>query len=197
MPRIAGFMAAHPDWQIVIESTPLLVDFAREDVDVGIRFGPGPWPGLERVHLMDDEYLLVASPSLFGKKPPKRIADLDRHPILRADDDAWIAWCAAAGVALKAPDTGVDYQDMGVMLQAAIEGQGVMLSRRAVAAAELEKGTLVQLFDVTVPAEAAYWLVWPSTREPGERLVAFRDWILAEAAKTAPLSSRRPPLRWK
>jgi len=181
MPRVGGFMAAHPDWEVNIESTAALVDFAREDVDVAVRFGPGPWVGLHAEFLMDDEYLLVASPSLFKSRLPKTPQDLLRLPLLRADPEPWAMWCAAAGVDLPRPDKGIDYQDMGVMLQTAIDGQGVMLARRSIARMELERKTLVPLLGITCPAEGAYWLVWPEERTPSERVLAFRDWIVAEA----------------
>jgi LysR family glycine cleavage system transcriptional activator len=183
MPRVVGFMAAHPDWEVNIESTATLVDFAREDVDVAIRFGSGRWPGLHAEPLLEDEYLLVASPSLVKSRPPKTPHDLARFPMLRADPEPWAMWCAAAGVDLPRPDKGVDFQDMGVMLQTAIDGHGVMLARRSIATAELEKKTLVQLLGITCPAEGAYWVVWRADRVPSERVFAFRDWIVAEASR--------------
>lgn len=182
MPRIGRFMAAHPDWSVNIDSSPALTDFARDDIDIGVRFGRGPWRGLHCERLMDDTYIMVASPSLHGGRLPKRPADLADYPLLRADRGPWDAWCAAAGVDLALPDRGVGYEDMGVMLQSAIDGLGVMLTRHAIAATELERGTLRQLFAIAAPSEAAYWLVWPEDRPPSDRLLAFRDWIHAEAA---------------
>ena len=190
MPRIGRFMAAHPDWTVNIDSSPALTDFARDDVDIAVRFGRGPWRGLHCERLMEDTYIMVASPSLNGGRLPKRPADLADWPMLRTDREPWDAWCAAAGVDLALPDRGVGYEDMGVMLQGAIDGDGVMLTRRAIAATELEKGTLRQLFDIAAPSDAAYWLVWPEDRAPSDRLLAFRDWIHAEAA-TPPAPARR------
>ena len=185
MPRIVGFMAAHPAWTINIDSSPSLVDFTRDDVDVAVRFGRGHWPNVHSEHLMADEYILVASPRLNGGRLPKRIRGLADLPLMRADAEPWSAWCAAAGVDRPLPTTGIDYEDMGVMLQGAIDGHGAMLTRRSIAATELAKGTLVQLFDVAVTADAAYWIVWPADRAPSGRVLAFRDWLLAEAARDA------------
>ena len=189
MPRIGRFMAEHPDWSVNIDSSPTLVDFARDDVDIAVRFGRGPWRGLHGELLMEDTYVMVASPSLNGGRLPKRLADLADLPMLRTDREPWDAWCAAAGVDLKMPDRGVGYEDMGVMLQSAIDGLGVMLTRRVIAATEIERGTLRQLFDVEAPSDSAYWLVWPEDHAPSDRLLAFRDWIHAEAARSA----ERPP----
>ena len=57
---------------------------------------------------------------------------------------------------------------------------------------EIERGTLRQLFDVAVPSESAYWLVWPEDRAPSDRLLAFRDWIHREAAMPAERPDARP-----
>lgn len=181
MPRIVGFMAAHPGWTINIDSNPALTDFARDETDVAIRFGRGGWRGLSAELLMEDEYILVASPTLARGRLPKHPSKLSDYPLLRADPDAWTAWCQAAGIDLDVPTTGVDYEDMGVMLQSAIDGHGIMLTRRAIAAIELERGTLVELFGIAAPSAAAYWLVWPEDRPVSDRLAAFRDWIVAEA----------------
>ncbi|MGI9026299.1 MAG: transcriptional regulator GcvA [Burkholderiaceae bacterium] len=191
MPRIASFMAAHPGWEINIDSSATLADFARDGIDVAVRFGRGPWPGLHSEWLMDDEYILVASPKLNRGRLPKRLDELARYPLLRADIEPWRAWCAAAGVDLKPPDTGVDYQDMGVMLQSAIEGQGIMLTRRAIATAELQKGTLVQIFDIAVPADWAYWIVWSEAMPASDRVLAFRDWMLVETAASRDKARKR------
>ncbi len=195
MPRIGGFMAEHPDWSVNIDSSPDLVDFARDDVDIAVRFGRGPWHGLHGERLMEDTYVMVASPSLNRGRLPKRPADLVDYPLLRADREPWDAWCAAAGVDLELPDRGVGYEDMGVMLQSAIDGLGVMLTRRAIAATAIEMGTLRQLFDVAAPSASAYWLVWPEDRVPSDRLLAFRDWIHAEAARSVerPSTAAREP----
>ncbi len=182
MPRIVGFMSAHPDWSINIDTTPALVDFARDGFDVAVRFGAGPWPGLHCEHLMGDEYVLVASPSLNRGRLPKKPSSLVDYPLLRSDAGPWHAWCAAAGVSLPVPVRGIGYEDMGVMLQSAIDGRGILLTRRTIAEGELEKGNLVGLFGITAPSPSSYWIVWPEEPAPSPRTIAFRDWLLAEAS---------------
>ena len=111
--------------------------------------------------------------------------------LLRSDAEPWHAWCQAAGVALPVPDRGVGYEDMGVMLQSAIDGQGIMLARRTIAAMDLAKGTLVQLFDIAAPSASSYWIVWPEDPPPSDRALAFRDWLVDEVARSiAPRTAR-------
>jgi LysR family transcriptional regulator, glycine cleavage system transcriptional activator len=202
MPRIVRFMGKHPEWSIAIDSSPSLTDFARDGVDIAIRFGRGPWPGLEAEWLMDDEYILVASPTLKRGKLPTSPSQLADWPLLPADPEPWNAWCEAAGIDLARPAKGFAYEDMGVMLQGAIDGHGIMLARRAIAAAELEKGTLVELFGISTPSPSSYWLVWPTEPPLSERATAFREWLHAEVApgrrklRPSTLRGRRKRPNW-
>ncbi len=197
MPRIARFMSAHPGWDVSIDSSASLADFARDDIDVAIRFGHAPWPHLHHEWLMDDDYIMVASPRYNGGRLPSRPDQVKRHTLLRADPEPWKSWCEAAGIDLLMPTTGVAYQDMGVMLQSAIDGDGIMLSRRAIAAADIEKGALVQLFDIAIPAGLAYWIVWPDDAPPSDRVLAFRHWIVAEITAASPAAAKRRKPRAK
>jgi LysR family glycine cleavage system transcriptional activator len=196
MPRIVRFMSDHPGWAINIDSTPNLVDFSRDDTDIALRFGGGGWPGVHSEWLMDDEYILVASPRLNGGRLPKKPAQLVDFPLIRSDAEPWHAWCQAAGVDIAVPMKGIGYEDMGVMLQVAIDGQGIMLTRRTIAEFELEKGTLVQLFGIATPAHSSYWIVRPEEEPASERVAAFREWLITEAAatraKSRPSKTRTP-----
>ncbi len=46
VPRLGGFQRANPEIDVRISTNTGLVDFSREDVDIGIRYGRGQWPGL-------------------------------------------------------------------------------------------------------------------------------------------------------
>ncbi|MGH3850462.1 MAG: transcriptional regulator GcvA, partial [Pseudonocardiaceae bacterium] len=156
MPRIGLFIAENPGLDVQVEATAVLANFARDGIDVAIRFGRGPWPGVHAEWFMDDYYLMVASPKLNRGRLPKRPADLLRFPLLRTLREEWALWCQAAGVDLPAPTGGVEFDDAAMMLHQVIEGHGVSLARRSIAEADLARGTLVQLFDITVPSLHSY-----------------------------------------
>lgn len=180
MPRIGRFIVEHPGWEVNVESTPTLVDFVRDGVDVAIRFGRGRWPNTHAEWFMDDQYILVASPKLSRGRLPKQLSDLASAPLLRTDRDPWARWCAAAGIDLPLPTGGVEFSDDAMMLQAVLDGQGIQLNRRSIAEGDIAKGALVQLFDVSVPARNSYYIVWPEHLPPSDKVLAFRDWLLKE-----------------
>ena len=68
------------------------------------------------------------------------------------------------------------------MLQAAEQGLGIALARGAIAAPEIAAGRLVRLFPDRVPPRSAYYLVYPRANAALSSVVAFREWIVAQAA---------------
>src|SRR6185437_9009315 len=129
LPRIGRFIAAHREIDVDVRASNALADFRREDLDLGIRHGLGDWPGLVVEKLMEDAYIPVCSPRLARGRLPKVPADLARHTLLRSDGELWKPWFEAAGLDWEEPARGPMFSDSSHTLQAAIEGQGVALTR--------------------------------------------------------------------
>lgn len=180
--RLGTFQIKHPSLAVRLDTSPHMVDFAREDVDLGIRSGYGNWPGLVAHKLLAATYSPMLSPKLAdtigGVSEP---ADLLRLPIVGVDDPWWIDWFGKAGVAV---DFGKrSGSTMGAQLyeaNAAIAGQGVAILTPAFFTEELAEGRLIQPFDILGADGHAYWLVYAEARRNVPKIKAFRDWILAE-----------------
>jgi LysR family glycine cleavage system transcriptional activator len=183
VPRLGRFRATYPDLDLRISASSQLVDFARDDVDVAIRMGPGRYPGLRVDRLFGESMLPVCAPKLLtGAHPLRRPEDL-REQVLLHDDDhtGWRLWLELAGVEGVDPTRGPIFTDSAMVVQAAAEGQGVALARRVLAAGDLAAGLLVQPFEVSLPHDLAYYLVSPEATAEQPRIRAFRAWLLAEA----------------
>src|SRR5687767_13992575 len=72
MPLVQTFAAKFPDIDLQVSTTARLVDFAREDVDIGLRFGHGRYPGLHVVSLFEPKEIVLCSPALLKRGPPLR-----------------------------------------------------------------------------------------------------------------------------
>jgi LysR family glycine cleavage system transcriptional activator len=70
-------------------------------------------------------------------------------------------------------------------IDAAVDGQGVALARTALAAWDLLGSRLARPFAAALPLPYAYWVVCPKAAAGLPKIVAFTDWILAEAATDA------------
>jgi LysR family transcriptional regulator, glycine cleavage system transcriptional activator len=183
--HLGSFQIAHPSIAVRLDTSSHMVDFAREDIDVGIRSGGGKWPGLAVHMLFPADFTPMLSPkladSIGGVSEP---ADLLRLPILDPTDRWWTQWFAAAGVQADelAKRPGNSMGSQAFEASAAMAGQGVAILTRALFAAELADGRLIQPFDLVGDDGHAYWLVYPEARRNVPKVQAFREWLLAEIA---------------
>jgi LysR family transcriptional regulator, glycine cleavage system transcriptional activator len=184
LPRIGRFTAAHPDLDLDISANIAVVDLVRDDIDFAIRYGMGQWPGVASEYLTDDVFFPACSPRIPGGVPQSP-RDLARYTLLRADDEYWAPWFRAAGVDLPEPDRGPSFNDSAHILQAAIEGQGVALARRTLIGNDLRNGVLVKLFDIEVPGQRSFHLVYLPRMAQSPKLAAVRDWLRKELAADA------------
>lgn len=183
-PRIGSFIEKHPEIDLELHSTNSLIDFARDDIDVAIRFGGGVYPGLHTEPLLEEVFFPVCAPTLNGGRLPGSPAELMEFPLLRSDDKLWSTWFAEAGLpAFAEPRHGVLFHDSSNLLQAAVDGQGIALTRRSLAMSDLLAGRLVRPFDIDGPSPWHYYFVCPPALLDTPRLQAFRAWIYEEVGQ--------------
>jgi len=183
MPRLIRFMDAHPEIEVSVVATTALANFTSDEVDVGIRFGRGPYPPLVCEAFLEDEWFPVASPKL---RAPKHPADLLQMRIIREDRDYWDEWFVAAGVKLDKPLAGGPFfNDATYSIQAATRGEGIAMTRRSIIGEDLERGTLRRIFDISIRTNERYWFVSPKELAELPKVKAFREWVKAELKATA------------
>src|SRR5262245_23177018 len=187
VPRIGSFRAAYPDIDIRISASEKLVDFNREDVDIALRFGRGPWPGLHSELLLRQDLFPVCSPKLLeGPIPLRDPADLINHNLLYDYDwreNVWLRWLTDAGVKVQSLRHALSFNHSNLMLQAAIDGLGVALTVGPVAADDLAAGKLVRPFNTVLRTDTGYYVVAPETTVDRSKVAAFRKWIFEEVTR--------------
>ena len=183
VPRLGRFRERHPDIDLRIDPAREVVDFARGDVDVAIRWGKGEYPGLQADRLMNEDTFPVCSPDLlWGNHPLRSPQDLVHHTLLHDDSHGdWRTWLLAADVEGVDPNRGVVFTESSLLIQAAMAGQGVALARSVLAADGLADGKLVRPFGQNLPREFAYYLVCPLDTAEQPKVQAFREWLIEEA----------------
>ena len=186
--RLGRFAAAHPEIELNVSATMHHVDFASEEVDLAIRHGSGNWPGL-----CPEELFPVCSPALLRRQGGIcRPEDVLRFPLLHLYDRRdWSKWLEAAGTSGAGPLPGPVLNHASMLIDAAIEGQGVALARTTLAATDLLNGRLARPFSVALPLSNTFWIICPKATRNLPKLIAFREWLLAEAAADAQLLESR------
>jgi LysR family transcriptional regulator, glycine cleavage system transcriptional activator len=183
VPKLGRFRKLHPDIDVRISTSDQVVDYVRDGIDMGLRYGQGAWPGMEVDHLMAEEVFPVCSPSLLENGPPlKTPNDLRHYPLLHDDMRIdWRMWLMAAGAENVDPDRGPGFQHSYLVYQTAVAGGGVALARSVLVSHELEDGRLIKPFDFALPANFAYYVVTPKANINKPKVKAFRTWVLEEA----------------
>ena len=181
--RLGRFSEAHPDVDLRVSATMHHVDFAREEVDLAVRHGDGNWAGLGVVRLCSERLFPVCSPKLVsGRNRITTASDLLKFPLLRLDDwKTWSRWCEAAGLTDPVAH-GPVLNRASMLIDAAVDGQGVALARTALAAWDLINGRLVRPIDVSLRVSKTYWIVCPKATSALPKITMFREWLLAQAA---------------
>jgi LysR family glycine cleavage system transcriptional activator len=184
--RLSRFAEQHPDVDLRVSATTHYVDFASEDVDVAIRHGDGNWPGMHVERLYSERLFPVCSPKLVaGRNRITKAVDLLKFPLLRLEDAKnWARLFEAAG--LKATvGPGPVLNRASMLIDAAIDGQGIVLARTALVARDLIDGRLVRPIGVSLRMAKTYWIVCPKAASKVPKIAKFRNWVLAEAAEDA------------
>lgn len=185
VPALPEFSEQHQAIELeVVLSVPFL-DLAGADAELAVRHGPvdpnGP-PPLWRDHLIP-----LASPALLAADTLRSPADLARVPLLRTPVDPWLPWLRAQGLDWPEPDQGPRLIDLGLVLEAARCGQGVVLARPALARRWLGSGALRPVFGVgrtpMLQADTAYHLVTVGTPTPAT--LALSHWLHDVGARAA------------
>ena len=195
VPRLARFRTAHPEIDVRLQANDALIDFARDDVDIAIRYGRGQYPGLKAERLMTEDFVPVCSPALLkGPHPLRTPEDLRHYALLHEEGTQinWRMWLMAAGVEGVDPTRGPIYSHSSMVMVAAINGEGVALGRAALIAEDLAAGRLVKPFDLALAAEWAYYVVYTPRALTRPKVAAFRNWLLEETASDRDPESAAP-----
>ncbi|WP_096669258.1 LysR substrate-binding domain-containing protein [Polaromonas sp. AET17H-212] len=183
IPRLRQFTDAYPEIDLTLQVSIPLLDVVAEDADLIVRFGTGRYADLEHVCLMKDEVTPLASPAYVREHGPFEVPeDLDGEALLRSPLEPWRTWFAAHSLDWAEPVDGSQFNDIGLMCDAAAAGMGVALVRLKLGAPWLEHGSLVRLYERNVPSPHAHYLCWRTGMMDRWECAAFADWLKKSVA---------------
>lgn len=182
IPRLDAFVQQHPDIELKLSTSNHMIDFSREDLDLVIRYGKGNYPGMRSERCFSVEVIPVCSPKLLACRPAvQRPADLAEFPLLHDGSDSthpdWRSWFDHVGCSDVDTSRGPTLWPSHLVIDAAIEGLGVALVKRAWIEKDLAEGRLVQLFDISLPVSYAYYISYPESRSEDSAIRRFVDWV--------------------
>jgi LysR family glycine cleavage system transcriptional activator len=183
VPRMADFRSRHPGIDLQLQASDDLVDLRSTAVDIAIRYGRGPYPGLVTQPLFTDRFAPVANPRLGVES----LDDLARVPLIRFDwkrlqpeNPTWERWFKVAQRPQPRQASQLRFSDEGHAIQAAVAGHGVALVSLALISEELEAGHLVQPFGPEIDGHT-YHLAMYAGRPPSASVQAVAHWLSTQA----------------
>ena len=186
-PRLADFVARHPDWDLRVDAAPDPTDFDREVMDLDIRYGAGQWTGHHLRPVVRDHVLPLASPAylagLGSRDDPAALFDQARLIDSARALCQWDYWLFRNGIETRANRKTILMDRSSMALQLALDGAGIVLESLALAAPEVAQGRLVPVTPaLPVVCFPAYWTLCPSRYLTRRAVRLFLDWLEAEAA---------------
>lgn len=198
IPRLNGYLQAHPGVDVRISASYEMTNLEREGVDLAIRYASDDEMKGQRP-LFAESVLPVCSPSLAADpaRPLREPADLRAHVLLHSDDARyswmeWNLWLHAHGLRELKTAGALQFNQYDQLVQAAVNGQGVALGRLPLLRGLLKERKLVAPFPRSVVSSRGYYVV-RSARAAGKPEVKdFEVWLLREAKADAAKGAAAP-----
>ncbi|MDO9486917.1 MAG: transcriptional regulator GcvA [Sphingomonadaceae bacterium] len=199
VPRLDSFRAANPDIELRLDVNDRIVGFEGSGVDVAVRYGLGQYDGLTVERLCDETVLPVCSPRLAerlrdgGGLATAELLHVDGNKRFDSAFPDWTDWLRAAQIEGVDGSRGMRFTLSGPAIEAAIDGQGVLLARSLLIVEDMAAGRLVRPFELELPVRPAYFLVYPKAALRQRNVGRLREWMLAEFARVYRASDRTDP----
>ncbi len=182
VPKLPAFRAQHPGITLFLDTNDEVIDFDDSEVDVALRYGVPNWGALHRELMVDEDLIVVASPSLVAnEKLPMTPAAIARLPLLHDQfNPAWDEWADTVGLDRSRVATAdVKFGDSAVLITAAIDGQGVALARRLLVNDDLDAGRIVRLDATTISLDRALYFVCRAGDQDSATIRSLKNWLFS------------------
>jgi LysR family transcriptional regulator, glycine cleavage system transcriptional activator len=190
MPRLSEFRLEHPQVDLSVNPSAEVIDLAPGGFDVAIRFGRGPWRGLDSELLIPTSMVLVAAPALLAGRHITEPRDVLGLPWLQELGTSEMTnWMRDHGIVALRGDS-LTHLPGHLVLEAVRNGDGVSLSTRVNVERDIEAGRLSVLFEEDHPGLGYHIVTRPGVMRPPLR--AFVAW-LRRHARPAPEANPRSP----
>ncbi len=184
MPRWAEMRRACPELRLDLHTSanPLDLTPARYDAVIAVSDG-APRSGLTTRRLLPIVTLPVCAPELLAEGPPDFSEVTLLHARPRPDD--WRRWLDHAGLRHVPAERGPSFESAGLAMEAAAKGLGVAIGIEALLRPEIASGALVIPHPKLRPTKRGFVLQHQRRPSDGPELLAFSDWLAAEAEAVA------------
>ncbi len=180
--RLEDFERSHPEVQLQLQTQGDLHDLVAQRIDALVVSAQPPWPRNVSVRtLFDDCSGPVCAPD--WPTLPATPADLAGQPLLYtlSRREAWLEWGSLHGLDHELLDPGRHFDNLQLMLEAAVARLGVAIAPQQLVQRELLQGRLIAPLGFTAgPSCFALCVAQARTHEPA--LLALQEWMTKQVA---------------
>lgn len=187
IPRLDHFIAKNPHIPIHVNSTDTVVDLVANEAHFAIRYAQRIDPALNSLLLFTEQVFPVCSPSLIDDNYPLDDPNNLSHYTLIHDemtDINWLEWLKEAGVNEKVDNHVLSFSHSGLSIEAALQGQGIVLGRSSLIVDDLVSGRLIRPFNISIMSTYSYYLVFFGDKKNSTNDMKLINWLLEEAKQS-------------
>lgn len=187
MPRLNAIQALIPGVEVQLSTSPNDYNFRENNAHLAIYFGNGNWPGTHAQKLFPEVVIPVCSQSIsqqLGDCPaPEKLLDF---PLLKLPETrperwlTWEGWFAEQGVITRHHAGSLAFNAYSLVIQAALEGQGIALGWRPLVETFIQQKQLIAC-GPAVRTERGYYLLSPAGKSVTSQQQKVTEWLLNEA----------------
>ena len=182
LPKYSEFQVAYPDIPLRIIAVDRLADIRNSECDLALFYCRTPPANMAATPLFAERVFPVCSPSYLATLPQLRKPEkLVEGTLLYLDvTESWVSWpewFRATCQREVQPGRRLVINNYPLLIQAALNGQGVALAWETLVDSYLESGLLVAPCEQQLVTESQFYLLEPqhTTKKPG--IERFKHWL--------------------
>ncbi|WP_298609949.1 LysR substrate-binding domain-containing protein [uncultured Thiothrix sp.] len=190
MPRIARFKQAYPEVQLRIITQDAYQDIAKLEFDLCIPVGGVPEGAYQSWKFVDEVLFPVCSPAWLAQQEQiQQPSDLLTKPLIHLEEHYiprfnWPQYFQHYGLKLSHTRKDVSFNDYSIVVQAAIEGQGVVLGWHHIVQPLIEQGKLVAPLRERILTPEPFYVIAREDKSLSMEAQALLEWLLVEMQQT-------------
>lgn len=181
LPRLSEFKRLHPTVELRVITADTDRAVGNDDSHFWIPLGIVDRDDLESTEFCVEEVLPVAAPAIAAMLHFGDLTSLVAAPLLHLEERYaprfdWLRWFHAHGVVAPTPLAGYRSNDYSLIVQGALDGQGVALGWMHIVKALIDNGRLVALAP-PMRTDKPFLILQRADRPLPPGAIALRDWL--------------------
>lgn len=181
IPYLGKAQKEFPEVKFQVDTETRTLDFARENIDIGIRVGSGNWPGLEAEHLINTWILPACTRDYIKANPINDASEFLKHTLIDIHHDlrGWKLWAKHQGLNDFSPQNVLILTEPGAAIRAAERGLGVLMAHIPLITNQLNTGKLIVPIKKIVESDMAAYIVYRPELKNDEVLLSVKQLIFS------------------